>query len=182
MSLKHKFKNPDGIYFTTFSVVGWIEVFTRNVYKDILVDSLNWCIKNKGLEVYAWVVMTNHIHLIVSRKGDPKLEDIFRDLKKFTSVKILDEIRRNAAESRKEWILDYFKKRGHANSQNENQFWQHGNHPVELSSNLLIDQKMTYLHNNPVMAGFVSEPHFWKYSSAMDYAGLKGYVNIEKLI
>jgi len=182
MSLKYKFRNPDGIFFTTFSVVGWVDIFTRNIYKDIYVDSLNWCIENKGLVVHAWIIMTNHVHSIVSRKGEEKPEGIFRDLKKFTSVKILDEIRNNAVESRKDWMLNYFREKGKANTQNENyQFWQHGNHPIELHNNKIMEQKLNYLHNNPVEAGFVTEPHHWKYSSAMDYVGLKGYVDIEKL-
>jgi len=182
MSLKYKFRNPAGIYFTTFSVVGWVDVFTRDVYKGIFIDSLNWCIKNKGLVVHAWVIMTNHVHLIVSRNGEPKLEEIFRDLKKFTSVKTLDEIKRNAIQSRKDWMLRHFKERGQANTQNENyQFWQHGNHPIELYNKIIMDQKLNYLHNNPVVAGFVSEAHHWNYSSAGDYAGLKGFVDIEKL-
>jgi hypothetical protein len=68
------------------------------------------------------------------------------------------------------------------NSQNEKyQFWQHGNHPIELDNNKIMEQKLTYLHNNPVEAGFVTEAHHWKYGSAMDYAGLKGFVDIEKL-
>lgn len=70
MSLKYKFKNPDGIYFVTFAVVGWIDVFTRDVYRSIFIDSLNWSVKNKGLIVIGWVLMTNHVHLIVSRKGE----------------------------------------------------------------------------------------------------------------
>ena len=183
MSLKYKFKNPEGIYFTTFSVVGWVDIFTREVYRGIFMDSLNYCIKNKGLVVYAWVLMTNHVHLIVRRNGDNKLEDIFRDIKKFTSVKIIQEISNNPAESRKEWFLKFFKEKGHANTQNENfQFWQHGNHPIELDNNEIMEQKLSYLHNNPVNAGFVAEPYHWKYSSAGDYAGIKGYIEIEMLM
>lgn len=104
MSLKHKFKNPDGIYFATFSVVNWLDVFTRDVYREILIDSLNWSVKNKGLVIYAWVLMTNHIHLIIRKKGTNKLEDILRDIKKFTSVKIIEEIEVNPEESRKDCL------------------------------------------------------------------------------
>jgi putative transposase len=108
--------------------------------------------------------MSNHVHLIVSKKGDQKLEEIFRDIKKFTSVKIINEIRTNPLEGRKEWMLQYFKEKGQANTQNENyQFWQYGNHPVELDNVAILEQKLDYLHNNPVEAGLVSEPHHWKY-------------------
>jgi REP element-mobilizing transposase RayT len=183
MSLKHKFKNPEGIYFVTFSVVSWLDVFTRDIYREILIDSLNWSIKNKGLVVNAWVLMTNHVHMIIRRKGKNKLEDILRDTKKFTSVKIIEKIKLNPEESRTEWMLQIFEQKGRANSQNEHyQFWQHGNHPIELDNNSIMEQKLDYLHNNPVEAGYVTEPHHWKYSSAGDYAGIKGYINIEKLL
>ena len=71
MSRNYKFYNPEGIYFVTFTVVRWIDVFTRREYKDILVESLEYCIKNKGLQLYAWVIMSNHVHLIISSKGKP---------------------------------------------------------------------------------------------------------------
>ncbi len=182
MSLKHKFKNPDGIYFVTFAVVGWIDVFTRDVYRTIFIDSLNWSIKNKGLVIYGWVLMTNHVHLIVSRKGDNRLEEIFRDIKKFTSVKIIEEIKSNASESRKDWMLKFFREKGKANPQNEtNQFWQHGNHPIELYNNQILEQKLEYIHNNPVKHGFTNCQEAYNWSSALDYSGIKGLLEIEKL-
>jgi REP element-mobilizing transposase RayT len=117
--------------------------------------------------------MTNHVHLIVSKQAAQKLEDIFRDLKKYTSVKIINEIRANPLESRKEWMLRFFKEKGQANTQNENyQFRQHGNHPVEPDNVTILEQTLDYLHNNPVEAGLITEPHHWNYSSASDYAGL----------
>ena len=81
MSTKYKINNPEGIYFISFAVVNWIDVFTRKDYKDIFVDSINYCINNKGLKVYSWVIMTNHIHLILSANNG-NLSDIIRDFKK----------------------------------------------------------------------------------------------------
>ena len=182
MSRKYKFRNPDGIYFITFSVVGWVDVFTRDIYRNILVESFNWCAENKGLIIHAWVIMTNHIHMIVSSKGEQTLDSIMRDMKKFTSVNILETIQNSSVESRKEWMLWVFKEAGTANSQNEKyQFWQHGNHPIELDDNKIIDQKLEYIHNNPVKQGLVNEAAYYNWSSAMDYAGLKGLVKIELL-
>ncbi len=159
-----------------------MDVFTRDVYRNIFVESLNWSIKNKGLVVHAWVLMTNHVHMIVSRKGDLKLEEIMRDIKKFTSVKIITAIQDNTVESRKYWMLRLFNEKGIENSQNEKyQFWQHGNHPIELDSNKIMEQKVNYLHNNPVEHGFANEKECYNWSSAMDYAGLNGLVEIELL-
>ena len=66
MSRKYKFHNPQGIYLVTFATVNWIDVFTRCEYKDILISSINYCVEQKGLNVYAWVIMSNHVHLLVS--------------------------------------------------------------------------------------------------------------------
>lgn len=182
MSRKYKFNNPDGIYFITFSVVGWVDVFTRDIYRNILIESFNWCVDKKGLNIYAWVIMTNHVHLIIFRSGSYLLESIMRDMKKFTSIKILDAIKTSTLESRKEWMLRVFKEAGEENPQNINyQFWQHGNHPIELDNNKIIDQKLAYLHNNPVMQGCVNEVEHYNWSSAMDYAGLKGLVKLDLL-
>lgn len=182
MSNKYKFYNPEGIYFVSFSVVKWIDVFTRNLYKEILLDSLTYCRDNKGLRIFAWVIMTNHVHLIISSNAGSYLENIMRDFKKFTSVKIINAIKTNQQESRKDWMLKSFENAGTQNPNNKiYQFWQQDNHPIELFNNHMIEQKLDYLHNNPVVAGIVEVPEDYLFSSARDYAGIKGYIEIEIL-
>ena len=88
MSEKYKIWDQDQLYFITFAVIGWIDVFSRQLYKDLVVNSLRHCQKEKGLELYAWCIMTNHLHLIVGREGKINIEDIVRDFKKFTSVQV----------------------------------------------------------------------------------------------
>jgi REP element-mobilizing transposase RayT len=105
MSRKYKFYNPDGIYFVSFAVQEWVDVFTRNEYKDIVIDSLVYCQKNKGLEIFAWCVTTNHLHLIIRAEKGFVLQDILRDFKKFTSKAVVKAIGDNLRESRKEWLL-----------------------------------------------------------------------------
>lgn len=83
----HKIKNQDALHFITITVVGWVDIFTRMQYKDIIIESLKFCVQNKGLKLYAYVIMTNHLHLIVS--ADAGISDIIRDFKKFTSKEIL---------------------------------------------------------------------------------------------
>ena len=112
MSSKYKFYNPDGIYFVSFAVVGWIDVFIRKNYKDLLIDSLKYCQKRKGLVIHAYVIMTNHVHMIISRNGNDLLEEIMRDVKKFTSFKLIGAIMDNRQESRKEWTLELFERKG----------------------------------------------------------------------
>lgn len=139
------------MYFITYTVVRWIDVFNRNLYRKILLDSFKFCQKNKGLRIHAFVIMTNHVHMIVSATQGHLLENIMRDLKKFTSIKIMDAIKNNIEESRKEWLLQAFREEGKRNSNNSSQqFWQQDNHPIELNGNKMIDQKLDYIHDNPV--------------------------------
>jgi REP element-mobilizing transposase RayT len=178
MSRNYKFHNPDGVYFISFAVVEWLDVFTRNEYKTILIDSLHYCQKEKGMEIFAWCIMTNHIHLIFRSANEQKPELLLGDFKRFTSKAILKAIIDNPKESRKEFLLDQFEKAGR-NSLNVNkyQFWRHDNKPIELWSNKVIDEKVDYIHNNPVEEGLVFRAEDYRYSSAADYAGEIGLLD-----
>jgi putative transposase len=180
MSEKYKIRSSGWPYFVTISVVRWIDVFTRPVYKNIFVDSLNYCVEQKGLVVHAWVLMPNHAHLLIDTKNEP-IENIMRDFKRHTSKAIIKEIEDNIQESR-DWMMYFFRKAGSINSMNKHvQFWQNGYHPIHCWNNQLIMQKLNYIHQNPVRAEYVNLPHDWKYSSASDYALGHGLVQVEKL-
>ncbi len=179
MSNAYKMRDPEGIYFLTFTVVGWIDIFSRKVYRDLMIDNIKFCQHNKGLIIHSWVIMTNHIHLISSAGEKPSLTDIVRDLKKFTSREIIKLIA-DENESRKDWMLRYFGWRGRTNPNNTDyQFWIQDSHPIPLYTNDVMQQKVDYIHYNPVKAGFVDEPHHWAYSSARDYIGQKGMLNLK---
>ena len=158
MSRNYKFYDQERPHFITFSVINWIDVFTRSSYKDILLDSIKYCMANKGLEVYAWCIMSNHVHMIIGTK-QMAMQCIMRDLKKHTSKAIVQAIRDNPQESRKEWMIWMFEREGKWNPNNKNhQFWQQDNHPIELFSDAVTQQKLNYIHDNPVAAGWVDEP------------------------
>jgi putative transposase len=182
MSRKYKISDQQKLHFITFTVIDWIDVFTRDEYRNIFVDSVKYCQANKGLEVYAWCIMPSHIHLIVGTISEFKLENTIRDLKSYTSRSIRKAIEdtNQVHESRREWLLKMMYKAGKYNSNNNDfQFWQQHYHPIELSSNEMIDQKLDYIHMNPVAAGFVDVPEAWLYSSARDYYGTaKGKVEL----
>ena len=182
MSRKYKFYHPEGLYFLSTAVVYWVDVFTRSTYKEIVIDSLQHCIEQKGLVLYAYVIMSNHIHLIISKQQDaPTFSDIMRDFKKFTSMKIIKAIKANPQESRKEWLLTMLAAAGKKNSNNTTyQFWQQNNHPIALEGNW-IDEKLAYIHNNPVKAGWVNEPEAYFFSSARNYAGLLSPMKITSI-
>jgi REP element-mobilizing transposase RayT len=129
--------------------------------------------------VGAWCIMTNHVHMIIASDGSIDLEDIIRDLKSFTSRHIRKFIESSPYESRKNWMLELMKQAGTLKSNNKDfQFWQQHNHPIELSNQAITEQKINYIHTNPVKAGFVESPEHWLPSSARDYAGLKGELEI----
>ena len=158
MSRKYRIRDQGKLYFVTFTVINWIDIFIRDEYRNVFLESVQYCQKNKGLEVYAWCIMTSHIHMILGTKGENRLEDIIRDLKSFTSRRIrkLLENKEKVGESRRGWIFSMMNQAGIKNGNNKDfQFWQQHSHPIELSTNSLLDQKLDYIHNNPVKAGFV---------------------------
>jgi putative transposase len=169
MSPKYKFHNPEAAYFVSFATVYWIDVFVRQEYFNVLEESISYCRLEKGMEVFAYCFMPSHVHLIFrSTVGNPS--GLIRDIKGYTSRKLIRTIMENPQESRKEWMLELFKRAGAGKSNvQQYQFWQQHNKPVELWSDGVIQQKINYIHNNPVEAGFVTDPIDWKYSSARNY-------------
>ncbi len=169
MSRKYKFREKGGAYFISFAVVNWIDVFTREIYFSCIIDSLEFCRKHKEMEIYEYCIMPSHIHLIFrSSFEDPS--DLIRDFKGFTSKKLLKLIEENQQESRKEWLLWMFERAGKKNSNaSKRQFWQQNNKPIEIWSLKVFEQKLNYIHNNPVVSGFVIDQIDYKYSSARNY-------------
>jgi putative transposase len=167
-------------YFLTFTIVDWIDVFTRKEYKLIIVDSLNYCISEKGLRLYAWVIMSNHIHLIAQAKEGYVLSHIIRDFKKFTSKKIIAEII-EIGESRREWLLDKFNFEARRSGRAKDyKVWKDDNHAICLEKTEWFLQRINYIHQNPVRQLIVENAHEYIFSSAIDYNNGKGTVNIER--
>ena len=179
MSRKYKFLDQGQLYFVTFTIVYWIDLFIRNEYKDILLESWNYCIKNKGLEVYGWCIMTSHVHMIIG-SNKSKMEDLNRDIKKYTAAQLYKAIQHHSNESRKEWMTVLFMKAGAEKGQ-KIKIWQDHSRPIELSTPFIANQKLEYLHENPVKAGIVDHAEDYTYSSARDYNGSKGLLAIHFL-
>ena len=179
MSSKYKISDHQEVHFISFAVVQWVDALSRPHYKDIVIDSLRFCQQKKGLILYAYVIMSNHIHLIAAAKEGYSLSDILRDMKKHTSKALLAAIQNNT-ESRKDWMMWIFSSAGKYNSNNkEFQFWQQDNRPIQLNTSEMVEQRLNYIHNNPVLAGLVKEAEHYPYSSATDYSGNKGLLEIE---
>jgi putative transposase len=166
MALSYTISDQGSVHFVTFTVHQWADVFTRQTYVDILLESLVYCQKNKGLEVYAWVVMSNHCHLIL-RAAHKNLSDIIRDLKKHTAKQIFKAIEANAQESRRDWLLKVFSIEGRI------WFWEEGYHGEEVFSKEFFLTKAEYIHYNPVKAGIVAKPEDYLNSSAARFYGVE---------
>lgn len=179
MGRKYAFRDDRQLYFVTFTVVHWIDVFIREEYRNVFYESISYCQKNKGLEVYGYCIMTSHVHMIIGTESGV-LSDIVRDLKSFTSRHIRKAIEASDSESRKPWMMKLMKETGLRNNRNKDfQFWEQHNHPIELSTYDMLQQRLDYIHFNPVEQGLVKKEEEWLHSSAGDYYGIrKGKVEL----
>jgi putative transposase len=173
----YQIRDQHAHYFLTFQVVGWLDVFTRERYKKIVVDSLRYCQESKGLSIHAWVIMSNHMHCILSSKVG-ELSATIRDFKRHTSKLITNSIL-NETESRREWLLHQMKYYALKHKRNKTyQLWTHENHPIELHGDM-FDQRLQYIHENPVRAGIVEQAEAYIYSSANNNYNNRGLLAIE---
>jgi len=166
MAFAYSIQNQGGIHFVTFTVHQWADVFTRQIYVDEYLSSVIYCQEHKGLEVYAWVIMSNHVHMIIRSKNE-NLSDIIRDLKKYTSKKLYKAISDNPQESRKEWLLKVL------SYQEKIWFWEEGYHGEEIYDIDFYNSKVNYIHLNPVRAGIVEKEEEYLNSSAGEYYGIR---------
>ena len=176
MASAYKITDNSALYFLTFQIVGWVDLFTRKIYRDIAIDCFKYCQLNKGLELYAYVIMSNHIHLL-ARSANEDLSGFVRDYKSFTSKQfqaVLDEGR----ESRSDWMRMVFEYHAKYKREQTNQVWTNDNHAELIYSEKFISQKINYIHSNPVSAGIVSQPEDYTYSSARNYAGLESVIDV----
>ncbi len=180
MGYAYQIRDQFAPYFLTFQVVGWVDVFSRKSYRDIVIESFKYCRENKALKIMAYVIMTNHVHVILQSKTGT-LSNVVRDLKRYTSNQILKQCEENF-ESRKDWMNLVFQYHARNNKRvKTKQFWTHENHAVELYDNKIFESKMEYIHDNPVRAGWVENQEDYIYSSARNYSGLFSLLEIDMI-
>jgi len=173
----YQIHKQEAAYFLTMTAVKWVDAFMRREHKQIICDSLNYCVDKKGLEIFAYVIMSSHLHMI-ARARSFDLSNIVRDFKKFTSSMLIKDFK-TTTESRKDWMPDLFKNGGaKQKKKSTNQVWQYNNHAEEVYSPKFTFSKIQYIHNNPVEAGLVSRPEDYLYSSAQDYSGQMGPLKV----
>ncbi|MCX6243621.1 MAG: transposase [Bacteroidetes bacterium] len=178
MSHKYKIKDNDQGYFLTLTVTEWIDVFTRKNHKMKIIESLGFCQKVKGLELFGYCLMPSHLHLIARGSRDNLLSSIIHDFKSYTAKAILQQIIEEP-ESRRKWMLDQFQFAGkYLNRIDKYKFWQDGYHAEIIFSPEVFYQKLNYIHFNPVKDLIVEKPEEYLFSSARNYAGLRSYLNV----
>ena len=168
--MPHKYKVIDSKQptFVTLTIIDWVDLFIRPEYFKILDDSLNYCIANKGLNVHAYVYMSSHIHMIIS-SNENELQDIIRDLKKFTSKQFIKAIYEQP-ESRRVWLLNKFRFAANRVKKGVNyKIWKDGYHPVILDNLKKIEQRVHYIHYNPIVSELVYHERDWINSSYRSY-------------
>lgn len=176
-----KIRDQAAPHFLTFTVMGWIDIFSRQCYRDLLVESMQFCRQQKGLQIGAYVIMSNHMHTIWTATHH-NLSDIVRDFKTFTSKAITATIQAEP-ESRRDWLLYMFQFYANRTAANDNfKVWTGNNHPEEIQSQDFLRSKLNYIHNNPVRAGLVAEPSHYVYSSAANYENKKGLLEVDFLV
>jgi REP element-mobilizing transposase RayT len=158
--------SANDVFFVTLTVVGWVDLFSRVCYKNILIENLEYCQKNESLEIFAYVIMSNHLHMICRRR-DADLGEMLGRFKGYTSKRFIESINNNPQESRSEWMLKLFQNFAATNKQyGKHHIWQQNNLPIQVYSPAVFQQKQDYIHLNPVRAGIVARPEFYLHSSA----------------
>ncbi len=161
---RYKSSEENALYFITCTVVKWLPILDHYDVVEIVVESLKFLVQKKSLKIYGYVIMKNHLHLIVSCE---KLSDRVRDFKSYTSRKIFELFEKKNSE----FYIAAFKNE----RKNKRSIWMEGYHPQLIFSVEMFEQKLIYIHSNPVRKGYVDKPEDWQYSSARNFSG-KSYV------
>jgi putative transposase len=168
---RYHFADPALPHFVTLTVLHWIPVFTRPATVEILLAALRY-LQNETLKVYAWVVLENHLHMVAQSQN---LSNDLMRFKAHTACQLIQHFETHNIKT----ILDQlqFYKKAHK-SDRTYQFWQEGSHPEWIQNTEMLKQKVDYIHNNPVKRGYVDLPEHWRYSSARNYLGKEGLIEV----
>ena len=169
----YKFIEKDQPHFLTFTIVQWLPVFANPAIVDIILRSLRFLQSERSVTIYSYVIMENHMHLIASCSD---LGKTVKEFKSFTAIEIVKYLEDTGSRS----LLDMLAKaRLRHKTESKHQVWQEGSHPEQITSEDMMRQKIEYIHNNPVKRGYVDEPIHWRYSSAGNYEGEKGLIDVK---
>ncbi len=169
---RYRIYNDDAPHFMTCTIVGWLPVFTRPDAVQIVFDSWKYLSQEKDFRLYSYVILENHLHLIASA---PNLANVMKSFKMYTARQILDLLEANGA---KVLLRQLRSLKLRHKTESEYQVWQEGSQPKEIVGDEMMDQKLEYTHQNPVKRGYVEDPVHWRYSSARNYEGMPGLIEV----
>ena len=155
-------ENENETHFLTITIIEWIDIFTKPQYSQIIINSLKYCQKNKGLLLSEFVIMTNHLHLIARAKEKYKLSQIISDFKKHTTREILKELEKD----NRKYILNLIENSFSKKKDYQDQIWQRENYPEPIINEKFLNEKIKYIYNNPLKKEYVAKQEEWVYSSA----------------
>ena len=159
-------------YFHTCTVVGWMPVFTRPETVQVLLDSFSYLQAHDDFSLYGFVILENHLHFVSSAADHAAC---IKRFKSFTARAIIDLLEQKRVTMLLQQLAYY---KAHHKKGSHYQFWQEGSHPEEIFHEAMMREKLDYIHNNPVKRGYVADPCHWRYSSALNYAGKAGLVEV----
>ena len=164
MRSRYRVTSETNIHFITTSIHLWVPIVSNETLFQIILNSLKFCQANKGLKLHGYVIMVNHVHAIVSHERYDHIPNIVRDFKRHTAKEIRNYLANLGEFSQLFWVKIF-----HSKERGQHRIWQEGYHPIALKSQSFFEQKLTYIHHNPVRKGFVEKPEDWKYSSTRNY-------------
>ena len=172
---RYKVYEPTHPHFVTCTILHWIPIFTRKDSVQIILDALKYLQKNDNLKLYAYVILENHLHLVVQSDD---IEKTMKSFKQFTAKEILSLLKKENVKNILEQ-LQFYKKAHHKAT--DYQVWEEGYQPKLIQSDVMMKMKIEYIHNNPVKRGYVDEAIHWRYSSARDYQGVEGLIYVDRV-
>jgi len=171
---RYQFKELDKPYFMTLTICGWQPVFTQPETVQIIFESWKYLQQNANFKLYGYVILENHLHLIA--QSDNIQKDI-QCFKSYTARQIIDLLKKKKINLILQQLAFYKKEH---KLQSDYQFWQEGSHPQVVEVEDVLRQKLEYMHYNPVKRGYIDKPEHWRYSSARDYSGEVGLIEVFK--
>lgn len=169
---RYRIFETEYLYFMTCTVVGWLPLFTRPEAVQILFDSWRFLQQHRNFRLYGYVVLENHLHLLASA---PELAAAMKSFKMYTARQLVDLLEKHSAQVLLRQLQALKLRHKH---HSDYQIWQEGSHPKQVFTDAMMRQKLEYSHNNPVKRGYVDDPLHWRYSSARNYAGLPGLIDV----
>ena len=171
---RYKIYEPSQPHFVTCTILHWIPIFTNQDSVSIVIDSLKYLQKSDNLKIYAYVILENHLHLVVQSND---LAKTMAKFKRYTAIEIIKLLKSKNVSTILEQLAFY--KKAHKKDR-EYQLWQEGIQPKQIISHKMMKEKIEYIHLNTVKRGYIDNPAHWRYSSARDYEGISGLIDIEK--